>query len=213
MAKGHKNPSRKRPRRSTRRSRSRRGMSSLPPLTSFNGLKCNTVLRSSVIKGISENMLQVVDFTTSSLFASYPQLTSVFKEVKVCKVKVWLVTTLSSASSGVISLCVTPKDLVNSQDTYAGFSCTPGVMTRKSFQTLHGLYYPTEPDERNWFLISAKRHLFTAQIWAKDLPKPTGTSTTVDVQLIYDAHVMFRGRVTQKTSSDANLCEFEMLST
>lgn len=176
-------------------------MSSLPPPIPFNNLKCNTVLRGSSTKKIQENVLVVADFSVAAIISGFPQIVAVFKEIKISKVKVWLVTTLSTSSSGVISFAITPKDMVNAKDTYAGFSCTPGVMTRKSFQTLHGQYHPTEPDERNWFPINSTRQLFTAQIFAKDLPTSNSTNdTAVEVQLIWDAHVMFRGRTSPSTT-------------
>lgn len=186
-------------------------MSSLPPLLPFNSLKCNTTFRGSIIRAIQENSLTVIDFTVASLFSPYAQIGACFKEVKVLKVKLWLVTTLSASSSGVISFCVSPKDLVNAKDSYANFSCTPGVMTRKSYQTLHGQYFPTEPDERNWFPIIGSQHLFTVQIFGKDLPKPSGTTTAVDVQIIWDAHLQFRGRMGQ--SAIVTSGEFEMIPT
>lgn len=176
-------------------------MQNLPPPLPFNGLRSNTVLRGSVLLKIQENSLVVNDFTVVTALGGYPQLKSCFREIKVLMVKVWLVTTLPTSSSGVISLCVAPKDMINTKDTYAGFSCTPGVMTRKSYQTLHGKWYPTEPDERNWFPVDADKHLFAIQIFGKDLPK-VGTSTEVEVQIIYDAHVLFRGRASPSTVAD-----------
>lgn len=212
MAKSRKSKPRKKSRRSTRRPRAKRGMSSLPPPLSFNGLKCNTTFRSSILLQIQDNSLLAHDFSIKDLSKSYPQMISCFKEVKIMKVKFWLVTTLSAASSGVISFCVTPKDMVNSKDSYANFSCTPGAMTRKSYQTLHGMYFPTEPDERNWFPIDSTKHLLTLQIFGKDLPKSSGTDTSVEVQIIYDAHLAFRGKAATQTGLANAFCdEFEII--
>lgn len=204
--------SRKSPRTQSRRASGRLGLTQPPP-TSYSSIRCNTTLRGTLVTRISDHHLFTGLFSVNNLLTGYPKLASVFKEVKILKVKVWLVTTLPSSASGIISLLVAPSALAYSSDDFADFSCSPGVMTRKSFQTLHGVYYPTQPSERNWFPVGSQEKAFAVQICAVNIPElpalnpPPLTSPDLvsadpklkraDVQIVWDAHLMFRGRYSQ----------------
>lgn len=171
-----------------------------PPLQPFNKKLMNTVVRGCVFKTIQESSLLVIDFTVQAVISSYPQLTSCFKEIRIKRVNVWMYTTLSAASSGTITLAVCPKDEINPSATPVTLATTPGSITRRVWQSLHAMYYPTEPDERNWFPIKQDKHLFVVQIIGKDLPKPGNSINpdVLDVQIVWDAHVELRGQAIVK---------------
>lgn len=178
-------------------------MPTLPPLQPFNRQLVNTVLRTSTVQSMNQNSLTVHDYTASSLFASYPQLVSCFREVKIQKVRVWVVPACSTSSAGLYTVCVAPKDQLNSKEDFDGLSQDPGCITRKVFQTTHAVYYPTEPTERNWFPAKNTQHLFAVQLMCTGLDDTNGVKQPgMTYQVICDAHVRFRGRATVAKSSD-----------
>lgn len=211
MAKGNKN--RRRAKRSSKRmvrkNRGSRGISSLPPLQPFNKSLVNTVLRTSIVKELQADSFQVVDFTVKDVFANYPQLVACFKEVKIGRVRVWVTPTLSTSSAGVYTLCVCPKAEIDPKTDFAGLSATPGCITRKVFQTSHAVYYPTEPDERNWFMLGDSKHLFVVGLMCTGLDKTNGVDQTkMKYMITCDAHVRFRGRTTVTQAPEP---EFEIV--
>lgn len=175
-------------------------MSTLPPLQPFNRQLVNTVMRTTYIKTLEPDSLEVTDFTATSLFSAYPQLVSCFKEVKIQKVKIWVIPSLGTASSGIYTLCVAPKSEVNGKDNFNGLSQTPGSITRKVFQTAHAMYYPTEPDERNWFSVTLTKQLFTVQVICTGLDQTNSVKQpSMQYQIVCDAHVRLRGRASSIT--------------
>lgn len=203
MAKGNK--ARRRTRRTSkrmgRRTRSR-GMSipSLPPLQPFNRQLVNTVLRVSIVKSMNPDSLVVHDYSTSVLFSSYPQLVACFREVKIQKVRVWVVPASSTSSAGLYTICVAPKDQINVKEDFNGLSQDPGCITRKVFQTSHAVYYPTEPSEKNWFPTTSAQHLFSVQLICTGMDKSNSIAEPgMTYQVICDSHVRFRGRSTSRT--------------
>lgn len=190
-----------------------RTMASLPPLLPFNDHKVATVLRSSYTFKITNGQPVGVPITSVSVLSGYSRLRSTFREMKLLKAKVWLVPTLSNQSSGLIAMSVGPKSLNVPPTTYVDFSCSPGCIARKSYQTLRGMYYPTEPAERNWIRTASSFHFGSAFIIPYGLPKvekvdpKTGEKKLVDVpysvQLILDCHVILRGRTAAKQISYA----------
>lgn len=192
MAKNRK-VKRRAPRTPRRRNRQRR-MTAAPPLMPFNRSLMNTTLRGSSVKTFASSALLTLDFTTDVIFSAYASLVNAFREVKVQRVKVWVYTSLSSSSSGLATMIVAPKDEINAAESLATVTSSPGAITRKIWQPFHGVYYPTEPDERNWFTTSDKRHLFVLQFYAQDLPPVNSANEKRELQIVWDAHVRFRGQ-------------------
>lgn len=200
MAKNRKNKPRA-ARSARRRPRGRRGrsISARIPLQPFNKQLVNTVLRGSHTVGFQNNSLLVVDFTSEAIIAAYPQLFQSFREIKIQKVRVWLQTLSGTSSPGVISMIVAPKDEINSKATYDVVASTPGSITGKAFSTLHGVYFPTEPDERNWFLHSTNKHLFSVCFMAQGMAS-NALANELKIQIVWDAHVRMRGLTSSATA-------------
>lgn len=210
MAKSNKNRRRapRKTKRMVRRARPR-GITSYPPLVSFNKQLLNTTLRFTSTGSFQVDSLIAHDFTVKTLFTGYPQLVSCFKELKIIRAKVWITPAAGMNSAGFYTICVTPHDLINPSETFTGLSSNPGSMTRKVFQPLHGSYFPTEPDERNWFPASSDKHLFVVQLMANSLDASGSTNQTkIAYQLVCDVHMRFRGRV----STVKNELDFELIS-
>lgn len=185
-------------------------MTSAPPLQNFNKILSNTVLRGSSSDKIQVSSLVAIDFTKSNLFADYSSLAAAYKECKIKKVCVWVSTNLSATSPGLWTSIVAPVDEINGKDTYSMLSASPGSYTRKIFQPLHGVYYPTEPAERNWFDTKSKDYLFTLQVMTSEMPPNNSIKyDPIYIQVIWDAHILFRGRRTQTPQVSA-LEDFEI---
>lgn len=181
-------------------------MPSLPPLQSFNKRLSSTVIRSVMYKTLQTDTLQAIDFTINDLISSFPQLLSCYKEIKVGKALVWVMPTSGNSSAGLYTLCVGPSEELNSKETFAGLSETPGCITRKIYQTSHAVYYPTSPTERNWFSIqtATDRQIFTAQLMCTGLGPSNGAQQpSMSYQIVCDAHLSFRGRATTITADVA----------
>lgn len=183
----------------------------LPPLQSFNKQLMSTTIRTSFHRELQENSLDVYDFSTTNLFASYPQLKACFREVKVLSSKVWVIPSAGTSSAGLYTILIQPKDEISNTNDFAGLCDTPGAVTRKVYQPTHAKYYPTEPDERNWFTTSDDKHLFTLQAMAIDLDKSNSVKVAakLSIQVIYDTQIRFRGRT---TTSKSSLSDFEVVS-
>lgn len=187
-------------------------MTNSPPLLPFNRKLVNTTFRGSAIKGIEENNVLNVVFTTQTIIAGYPQVVAAFKEMKILRAKVWAYTTLSAAASGTITMITCPPELAQSKTTAEFVAAAPGAITRKVWQPLHGVYYPTEPTERDWFDIGSTHSVFVVQLFPKDLPKSDSTTPKNEVQFVWDVHVQLRGQkngVTQHTPD----CYYEQYAT
>lgn len=169
-------------------------MTTSPPLLPFNRRLVNSTFRGSALKGIQDGAITTVSFNAQTIIAGYPQVVSAFKEMKILRVKVWAYTTLSSAAAGTITMITCPVDLIQPRTTAVFAAAAPGAITRKVWQPLHGVYYPTEPSERDWFDIGSTNAVFAVQLFPKDLPKSDSTGPAYEIQLIWDAHVQLRGQ-------------------
>lgn len=181
--------------RSTRRGGRRNvaRMTSAPPLLSFNRQLMNTVLRGSMTIGISAGTLYSENFNVKSLISGYSQLVSVFTEFKVTRVRVWAYTTLSTSAPGVASMVVTPSDYIPQTATYEQITVIPGAITRRIWQPFHCVYYPTSPNEKDWFLSSEAKTLFTLMFMCKDVAAPEAATYKNELQIIWDVHIRCRG--------------------
>lgn len=208
MAKSNKNKNGKRRavnRPSRRRTRHR--VAASPPLINFNKTLMNTVIRASSTKGIQESNLETLIYSVNNLISGYPQLVSTFKEIKIKRVNVWTMSTCSTAASGSITMLVAPTAEVNSTETWDQLTVTPGASTKRIWQTVRGVYYPTEPDERNWMPISSKKPMFTVLLMVKDIPADNSVSSKCEVQVITDVHVVVRGRAAVKAGNPSHIAE------
>lgn len=169
-------------------------MTTSPPLLPFNKKLVNSTFRGSAIKGLTENSALTVEFTTQTIISGYPQVVSAFKEMKIIRAKVWAYTTLSTTATGTITMITAPPELVQSKTTAVFAAAAPGAITRRVWQPLHGVYYPTEPTERDWFDIGSTHKVFSVQFFPKDLPKTDSVAAAVEIQLVWDVHVQLRGQ-------------------
>lgn len=201
MAKNRKARTRA-PRKARRRTRGGRRNMNRIPLQPFNRQLMNTVLRGSTTKSFNDNSLLIVEFTSDALLGAYSQIFASFREIKIQRVHVWVQTLCSTATSGVFTIVVAPKDVINNKATYDQLASTPGSISGRAFNTLHGLYYPTQPDERNWFPKHSTKSLFVVQFMSNGIPKENTINPSLKLQLVWDAHVRARG-LTVEPSADA----------
>jgi len=175
----------------------------LPPLVPFNRCLMNTVLRGVATKKFEVNSLLAVDFATTAIFGAYSQLISSFREVKIMKVRVWITTSFNASSSGQFVMITCPKDELDSHGKFDTLASTPGAIIRKVYQPAYGIYYPTEPSERDWFLTSSAKQLFVVLLLFKDVAKQNGVNPDppLEFTLTWDAHVKFRGKAKGSSSS------------
>lgn len=125
-----------------------------------------------------------------------------FKEMKVVRVKIWAYTTLPTSASGIITMITSPADLSQKKTTAVLAAAAPGAITRKIYQPLRGVWFPTEPSERDWLTIDNSKLLFTVQFFPSNLPKSDSTTAANGLTIIIDAHVQLRGQLNGVKGTD-----------
>lgn len=116
-------------------------------------------------------------------------LANLFAELKVLRVNVYLYTRNTSLSSvGIHSLVVADKDEVyDVARDFISTSSTPGAVTRRITQPLHGTWFPTEPSDRDWTLFNDAT-TYLDVVYAVD-----GATLPLEFDLFFDVHCRFRG--------------------
>jgi hypothetical protein len=182
-------------------------MKSIPPMVPFNRTMMNSIVRGSSFGLLEENSVTFKPFTIQTMISGFSQLVSCFTEIKILKVFVWMTTTMPTSSTGVITMITTPTDefAQPTKVTYQSLAAVPGAITRKVYQTLHGVYYPTEPKEKDWFKIDDNKTFFNVYWIGKDLPTGDAIRKINDYQLIWDAHIKVRGRVVPMSTTEEGL--------
>lgn len=178
-------------------------MTAAPPLLNFNKQLMDTVIRGTKTFRLKPNQINVTgllytqrrrfNFTIKSLISGYSHLVDVFSEFKIVKVRVWAYTTLSTSAPGIATMVVTPSDYIPKSTSYEQLTVIPGAITRRIWQPLHSVYYPTSPSERNWFPSSETKVLFSLLFMARDIPPPDSTAYENELQVIWDVHLRCRG--------------------
>lgn len=208
MAKNRKSFTRTKrtPRSNARRRRGSARLTATPPLLPFNRKAVNSTFRSAITQSISNNSFLTLSFYTKTLVEGYPHVFESFKEMKVVRVKIWAYTTLPTSASGIITMITSPADLSQKKTTATLAAAAPGAITRKIYQPLRGVWFPTEPSERDWFPIgndsTKDKLLFTVQFFPSNLPKTDSTTAAHGLTLIIDAHVQLRGQINGVTGTD-----------
>lgn len=156
----------------------------------------NAVFRSSHMHELKPDTYLSLVFRTQTLVSGYPQVVAAFKEIKVLKVKVWAYTSLSTSSPGTLTMITCPMGLAQKNSTQKLAVAAPGAITRKIWQPLHGVYFPTEPSERDWLPIDTQHLVFDLEFFPWNIPVPAELNEVqyAQIQIIVDAHVMLRGQ-------------------
>lgn len=121
---------------------------------------------------------------------------TVYNECKVRSVRVYFESDRSMADSGLICLVISDynENSVPSTLNFTGLSTLPGSVVRKNFQPVANMWYPTEPDDRNFHAFSDAWRIFDYAIMINQ------SSAKLSGLLVFEAMVTLRGRVAQSSA-------------
>lgn len=124
--------------------------------------------------------------------APWSALASLFAEIKILRLNVYLYTRNQpfGTASGIHTLGVTDYQEIDSNANvrdFSSISAQPGSMTRRITQPLHGVWFPTEPTDRDWHPFTTSSNLCDV-FYASD-----GREGELNVDVFFDAHIKLRG--------------------
>lgn len=212
-----------------RRMRGRRGMRREPAaprtLTIFSHMM-STILQ--VTQDISGSVsawskeLTVSGLLSENTLAHYSK---VFKQIKIHKLVCHYVPYAPMDTPGEYIFSVTDAGQIETASEFNYMVGAPGTNIRKAWQPSRGIWIPTEPDDRNWMLVSSNHIVALATVvgaeskYTRQFPNyrvagssakagtltgtlsPSSTDTAVNIngKLITELHCSFRGRPNMKT--------------
>lgn len=168
MARSRRNRSRRRLRSSRfqRRNVGVRKLSSAPPRLSITANTRRLLLPfNSNVSGVTSSTLNL---TFSGIF-NYPPnrgLVYQYTEVKVHRVRVYWQSDNGTSDAGSACLVVSDFDENSSSATtdFGELMSYPGAMTRKVWQNVSNVWFPTEPTDRNWMKVDDTGELLTVLV-------------------------------------------------
>lgn len=168
MARSRRNRSRRRLRSSRfqRRNVGVRKLSSAPPRLSITANTRRLLLPfNSNVSGVTSSTLNL---TFSGIF-NYPPnrgLVYQYTEVKVHRVRVYWQSDNGTYDAGSACLVVSDFDENSSSATtdFGELMSYPSAMTRKVWQNVSNVWFPTEPTDRNWMKVDDTGELLTVLV-------------------------------------------------
>lgn len=130
-----------------------------------------------------------------------------FREAKIHKVEAWFMPYASITHPGLYVFNISDID-ENKIDNAAGVwnLGAPGSVVRRMNQVGYRVWYPTEPDDRNWFVLSSDHRFLTYAISAAEKayweqtsdksgnPLDVKENASIAGKLIVNTHASFRGK-------------------
>lgn len=128
----------------------------------------------------------------------WDSLSKLFAEIKILRVNIYLYAkSISYQSVGIHTLVVTDKhEICETDRDFISTSSSPGAVTRRITQPLHGSWFPTEPTDRDWMPFNAKSDVLDVA-YATD-----GITLPMDFDLFFDVHCRLRGLKHPATVTD-----------
>lgn len=205
-----RNPKRKRDavnRRNRRRGVSRRGtFPSLPPRLPMNTVNYpRHTIRVSTSLSLPINTLTGDYFDLPSLLVNtrYSDFDQIFKEYKIHWVKVWYISGVAPTTKGTYTMVVGDPDEIQSTlyDTEADLASFPGSMTRRVNENLYGMWFPTEPNQRNWNLCGSNHKILGVIQTSTGVLFASEKINKLTVCCVTEINISFRGVVNRKSLS------------
>lgn len=170
-----------------------------PPLIPFDRRFVGSTIRSVLTSYIYEWPLQQSVITVPRIFDSCAPVTHAFDECKILEIRVWNRLDFDRSESGLFVMAVVPGSyqLSNQDTTFEQIVALPGSSVGKLYDTLHGVYYPTQPSDKNWIRVAPPYSedplcsiLFMLEGWKykKDVTHTVTLDTKVTMRGSYDYH-------------------------
>lgn len=151
---------------------------------------------------IPPRSMNVVAYDIKSIInnSNYVVFLNVFREYKIHMVKVWYLSGVSPTTNGTHTLVIGDPEEVSAtaNDRESDLASFPGSMTRRVTQSLHGSWFPTEPAQRNWNLLSSAHQIFAICYTSSGVVFDSEKITSLNFQMIMDFTISFRGVINRK---------------
>lgn len=112
-----------------------------------------------------------------------------FAEIKILSLRVYFISNRSMSDSGLVALLVCDSNENINFGSFTDLSIMPGSVVRKCWQSVGSMWYPTEPEDREYQSVTGTHAIADCVVMYNQ------SGAKVEGQLIIEARVLFRGRV------------------
>lgn len=207
MARRRRNRSR-RNNNNMRRRRNRRNISNAPPRLLLTSNTRRLVIPYIAVPSTNGSYSETL--TCKRLFAYGPNLGLAvqYNECRFHSIRVYFQSDFATSADGSICLIVSDylENVGEIKDQFQDAITYPGAMVRKAWQNISGVWFPTEPDDRNFRPVSDDRGIMTFSL------RHSKSDGAFKGRLILNLSVSLRGRASFVKTKAISRCLEELHS-
>lgn len=171
----------------------------MPPPLPFGRTALHGVIRVGTTETLQVNAVRDAVISWADILTGvWSNLRTLFAEIKLLRVNVWVMPSASFGATGLQCLIVCPASefiIPNGKvPKFTNLGTVPGSVVRKVYQTVHREWHPTSPFERGWHKTDSTDALFHFLHMTNDMKKDNGISgNDYKAEVIWDYHIRARG--------------------